>query len=147
MINELDIILESLGESITEKPYYFKSKTNKWYSIKVGNKTLVKVDIAKCVTIIDSINNKNLTFKTSDSLTVIKNNINVIIESYFHYMRESDGDKFGCCSSYLECSNKKICVKNDNFSRNCYYRKNLELGKIFYGKNRNIDKKKLHNLQ
>lgn len=68
MNNELEIIVNSIGKSITEKPYCFQSKTNKWYSIKVGNKTLVKVDIRKSVTIIDGVNNNKLTFNTDTIL-------------------------------------------------------------------------------
>ena len=42
-------------------------------------------------------------------------------------------DKFGCCSKYKECSKEKECLHDDLFySKACYYRKNLESGKIFY---------------
>lgn len=48
-------------------------------------------------------------------------------------------DKFGCCSKYNECSNLKKCVHKDKlYSRSCWYRQNLESGKIFYGVNKNI---------
>lgn len=45
-------------------------------------------------------------------------------------------DAFGCCSSYRACSDAKACVIPDrNYSKNCIYRRNLERGHIFYGKN------------
>lgn len=48
-------------------------------------------------------------------------------------------DSFGCCSLYEECSNSKKCLHEDIlYSTACMYRKNLENGKIFYGKNKNI---------
>ncbi len=48
-------------------------------------------------------------------------------------------DKFGCCDKYIECSNAKKCLHNNLFyAKACYYRKNLESGKIFYGDNKNI---------
>lgn len=48
---------------------------------------------------------------------------------------------FGCCSKYLECSDAKKCIHDDKlYSTSCMYRKNLESGKIFYGKNQNINR-------
>lgn len=48
------------------------------------------------------------------------------------------GDTFGCCSSYVECSNAKACLKKDiMFAGKCAYRLNLKAGRIFYGENKN----------
>lgn len=45
-------------------------------------------------------------------------------------------ERFGCCHRYVECSDAKACTAPDKFhARGCYYRENLEKGKIFYGKN------------
>lgn len=45
-------------------------------------------------------------------------------------------ESFGCCSRYLECSDKKKCIHPDlKFAKGCNYKVNLEKGKIFYGKN------------
>lgn len=53
---------------------------------------------------------------------------------------EYSGETFGCCSRYLTCSDERKCVHPDRlFSRACSYRKNLENGRVFFGKNRNID--------
>lgn len=47
---------------------------------------------------------------------------------------------FACCARYELCSDAKKCVHIDRaYSNGCEYRKNLEAGKIFYGKNKNID--------
>ena len=135
----LDFIIQSLDNLEDEKPYIFKSKTKKWYSIKIGNKTLLKVDVGKSVTITDAVDDRNIRFETTEVLKIVQNNINIIKNTYSVFMLESDDDMFGCCSSYMECSNQKRCIKDNDFSRNCYYRKNIEMGKIFYGKNRNID--------
>lgn len=44
--------------------------------------------------------------------------------------------EFACCSHYRECSDKKECLfKNDELHAGCMYKKNLEKGLIFYGKN------------
>ena len=47
-------------------------------------------------------------------------------------------ERFGCCDRYITCSDAKECLsKNEFYSLGCYYRTNLERGRIFYGKNRN----------
>lgn len=46
---------------------------------------------------------------------------------------------FGCCSRFIECSDAKKCVhENKIYSMGCKYRMNLDAGRIFYGKNKNI---------
>jgi hypothetical protein len=43
-------------------------------------------------------------------------------------------EEFGCCSHYVECSDKGNCLFTENEDyKGCYYRKNLEKGRIFYG--------------
>lgn len=49
------------------------------------------------------------------------------------------GEAFGCCSRYERCSDERKCVHDDlAYATACQYRSNLEAGKIFYGKNKNI---------
>lgn len=58
----------------------------------------------------------------------IKANIIYCINNY------EFSDAFGCCSKYNECSDAKRCLhENKLYAKGCYYRKNLESGKIFYG--------------
>ena len=48
--------------------------------------------------------------------------------------------EFDCCSRYLECSDAKSCTHPDKeFSLKCGYRKILKSGRIFYGRNRNVN--------
>lgn len=43
---------------------------------------------------------------------------------------------FACCGKYVECSDAGKCLhENKLFSKGCSYRKNLESGRFFYGKN------------
>ena len=52
---------------------------------------------------------------------------------------EMGGERFGCCSRYMLCSDEKKCVNPDYLmSLGCAYKKNLEEGRIFYGKNKTI---------
>ncbi|MCR5201477.1 MAG: hypothetical protein K6D02_00090 [Lachnospiraceae bacterium] len=47
---------------------------------------------------------------------------------------------FSCCSYFEKCSNEGKCVhENKLYSTGCSYRRFLEVGKIFYGKNRNVN--------
>lgn len=48
--------------------------------------------------------------------------------------------EFDCCSRYMECSDAKTCIHPDRaIALGCGYRKILHSGRIFYGKNRNVD--------
>ena len=48
-------------------------------------------------------------------------------------------DSFGCCNDFIRCSDARKCLHaDDRFYNNCMYRKNLEAGRIFYGKNATI---------
>lgn len=48
-------------------------------------------------------------------------------------------DTFGCCGLYQECSDALRCVHPDlPYAKACQYRKNLEAGRIFYGKNATV---------
>ena len=49
-------------------------------------------------------------------------------------------DAFGCCSKWEKCSDEKMCLHHNLlYAKRCMYRKHLEAGRIFYGKNRNVD--------
>ena len=46
---------------------------------------------------------------------------------------------FGCCGLFERCSDAGRCLHDNQFySTACSYRHNLEQGRIFYGKNRNV---------
>jgi len=54
-----------------------------------------------------------------------------MISYYVEHFEPSD--KFGCCHRYKECSDERKCIHPDQFySKACWYRKNLENGKVFY---------------
>lgn len=47
---------------------------------------------------------------------------------------------FDCCSRYEVCSDAGRCINpNPDMAAGCGYRKIMKSGRIFYGKNRNID--------
>lgn len=48
-------------------------------------------------------------------------------------------ERFGCCNDHVSCSDAGKCLHSDDrFYNGCQYRENLEAGRIFYGKNRNV---------
>lgn len=47
---------------------------------------------------------------------------------------------FACCSLFMQCSDSLKCVhENRIYAMGCKYRRNLEAGRIFFGKNKNIE--------
>lgn len=48
--------------------------------------------------------------------------------------------EFDCCSQYEQCSDAKTCVNpRKEIAIGCGYKKIMRHGKIFYGKNRNVE--------
>lgn len=65
--------------------------------------------------------------------------ISALTETIIAFVNEyTPSEQFGCCHRYIECSNAKKCIAPDKLhAKRCQYRKNLENGRIFYGKNAN----------
>lgn len=60
-------------------------------------------------------------------------------ELILNTINNSISDFFGCCSRYIDCSNAKQCIHPDViYSFSCLYKHNLDIGKIFYGINKNV---------
>ena len=65
----------------------------------------------------------------------LQDNVEYCIDNYV-----SKESSFGCCSKYEKCSDYGRCIhENLLYSKACAYRSNLERGRVFYGKNRNIE--------
>lgn len=48
---------------------------------------------------------------------------------------------FSCCSRYVQCSDEKECIQpNKLLATGCAYGKHLKNGRIFYGKNCNVQR-------
>lgn len=63
----------------------------------------------------------------------VKKNILYCLANY------ESSNSFGCCDRFIKCSDAKKCVhENKIYAMGCKYRANLEVGKIFYGKNKNV---------
>lgn len=112
---------------------YMRGRKNDRYATFV-----IHNSIAKYITPPDNVEVKTL---SSDELHTyintkeIDRDLETYIKNIMSYSVKSfePSDKFGCCSKYKECSDAKRCLHNNLFySKACWYRKNLEAGKIFY---------------
>lgn len=76
-----------------------------------------------------------LTPGSSDLLCYLE----MLKETKRNIFRNLTTDSFGCCNDFQRCSDAQKCLHSeDRFYNGCMYRKNLEAGRIFYGKNKNI---------
>jgi hypothetical protein len=71
-----------------------------------------------------------------DSKDDIKALFPLFLNLYRHAYNLLGSDFFSCCSRFLECSDEMTCIQsNARLAKGCIYRRNLDNGKIFYGKN------------
>lgn len=74
-----------------------------------------------------------------DNINDINKISNELKEVYKYLYLNEPIDNYGCCSRFIECSDALKCLNPDKkLAKGCQYKENLELGKIFYGKNKNI---------
>lgn len=74
---------------------------------------------------------------TPDEVPVIQEMI-LALYNYFAD-RQTNYSMMACCNDFNRCSDARECLhKYDADYAGCWYRKNLEKGRIFYGKNKNI---------
>ena len=126
-----------LKETCRSFSIYVKGKKEPKYAVEVTSKKVQSVQIP---------NGTDHEFDKLKKLTVIfpMNHFQLFdyLEKLFDCSLElfEPSNKIGCCGRFNDCSDLKKCVHENTFyARACYYRKNLDSGRIFYGKNRNTD--------
>lgn len=63
----------------------------------------------------------------------------LIENSLNEFYTKGAGNSFGCCCLYEQCSDAMKCLHvNKLYALGCAYYKNLKVGRIFYGKNKNV---------
>ena len=64
----------------------------------------------------------------------------MILAMYNYFAdRQTSYSMMACCNDFVRCSDALECLhKYDEEYAGCWYRKNLEKGRVFYGKNRNV---------
>lgn len=157
---ENEFICQELKQQDTIIGLTYKPFKNLWikiyhnmknrYRIIVTNSTYVNTnnysDILKLVNDenVKLLDNGTIQIDTEKNNDALKNMLTVLkpilIRSYLYLCENEPVHTFGCCDLFEKCSDAKKCIHNDRkYAKGCYYKKNLEAGKIFYGKNRNID--------
>lgn len=97
------------------------------------------IETPKSATVKENKSDKNfihVVFSETDTsvYSYIRHNINYCLKKY-----RSKSKTFGCCSRFIQCSDALKCVHpNKLYATACTYKRNLENGNIFYGKNKNI---------
>lgn len=114
-------------------------KTNKGYEVilSIGRNELNDfVPVPAEATVKNTVMNyKN---KTSIIFTEFNDSLKKYISDVFAWELNhfTPSYQFSCCGKYKECSDAGKCLhKNLMYARGCYYRKNLEADRVFYGKN------------
>lgn len=113
--------------------YSIKSPTQKsYFCFEVPNALIDKISIPETAEIKTTKSNTIHTFLNfREQDTEIEKFIEDAIIYYVETFKPSE--RFGCCHRYKECSDAKKCLHPDQFySKACWYRENLENGKIFY---------------
>lgn len=124
---------------IKYKTYAAKTKLDDKYILMVKDRYLLDIALPE-----DTTTNKQLSFGDFTEVSFSLGSVSiysfirdVVMQGLAIYESTSS---FACCSQFIRCSDEKKCVHvNKLYSKGCMYRTNLEAGRIFYGKNRNID--------
>lgn len=105
---------------------------SKYYSLTLKNNAVDKINISDDITLTQRPSDRlNAYFSFTEFDETVVSLIEELITWYVENFEPSD--KFGCCSKYKECSQAGMCLHNNKFySKACWYRKNLEDGKVFY---------------
>lgn len=113
-----------------------KNKSTPIYSVEIIQKRIDSVPIPDGATLDDS-SQKPIVLFPFDNSHIRQYLTDVLAYSLKHF---EPSEKFGCCGKYVECSDSKKCLHcNTFYAKACYYRKNLDAGRIFYGKNATND--------
>lgn len=73
---------------------------------------------------------------TQDGILKYKDFLASVLENYTYSIQKD----FDCCYRFEQCSDAKRCIHPKSaMATSCGYRKILRDGKIFYGKNRNVE--------
>lgn len=148
----LDSLAELLAENglsgMTTKFEELKEKGSaKNYSVTFSGNIIVRIYCGKIKKYLEFPNIDELGADSSksfirtdiSSLEEIPNHLDKIKRSC-QYILDRLPKEFSCCSRYMQCSDAKICIHPDKpFAAGCFYRKVLHSGRVFYGKNRNIN--------
>lgn len=120
-----------------------KQEDGKWASVLFCGVRGARIFIGakvKRIEFFDTIAKNPTSVQISDDFDY--NSIAELADKTWRYcLKRAPVTKFGCCNAFSKCSDEKRCLLSDDldYYAGCYYRENLESGRIFYGINRNVD--------
>lgn len=118
---------------LTHRTRYFEVRTK---NIEHFENYISANNMTSTCSITDMGEWSRITVKSVDDILSFASPISIV---YILVLSEFGGESFGCCARYVECSDEKKCTNPDKMmSFACAYKRNLEAGKIFYGKNKTI---------
>ena len=156
LYSEADRIMEALKTSKPDKAFTYECvpmKDGRTVSFKVAGGILCYLVSTRQGSYIkiESSHELEKTFPAAEHLAndYLKLNLDMTfdMDAFVHVVSPICDDlfdasatmQFGCCNDFNRCSDLGRCFKlDDPDSRGCSYRKNLEAGRIFYGKNKTI---------
>lgn len=109
-----------------------KNKKGEWFFISVSDIIVNILNIPECAGVKKVPSNG---YQTEIIFDVLDDRAEQLFREIILYYVEhfEPADRFGCCSKYRECSEARKCVHaNQFYAKACWYRMNLEDGKIFY---------------
>lgn len=123
-----------IKEPVTQmtKKLAFNYKVGKKHTITIKDMVLNKLKVPVNAELRKRKSDKKNTYVEFNELN--EETIQFIKSIAIYYVNNFEpSDKFGCCGKYIECSKVGKCIHENKFyAKACWYRKNLESGKIFY---------------
>ena len=111
---------------------FVKNKKGEWVSVSVSDIIVNILNIPECAGVKKVPSNG---YQTEIIFDVLDDRAEQLFREIILYYVEhfEPADRFGCCSKYRECSEARKCIhENQFYAKACWYRMNLEDGKIFY---------------
>lgn len=138
--NSTTFIIKTLADKKTKAVYLGSQSVLKIRALKTCWRLTIKSDL------VDDYGKLNcIKYKENTEAKTVDIDYSELSEEFYRYVEEAlrysvimymPANLFACCSKYIECSSAKKCLHNDLlYAKGCWYRNNLENGRIFYGEN------------
>ena len=117
-----------------QKAFEFTPKGTKTATLKFTGAILKKAGVG-----VDTMQDENYYVFRSNSSEDLRRILDCLKQFKAECFDNLNCESFLCCNDFIRCSDAKECLHKDKREyNNCSYRRNLEAGRIFYGKNKNV---------
>ncbi len=155
--NNVNTIKSAIAKYINNEEFIVhlicSTNQNKSISIKADSAIVARIKLNNKLRYIEikrqhrqKFQDKKTSNSSQDFFRIEVNDINDVLhfipelsDIFLIELAKTAGEPFGCCHRYLQCSDEKKCINPDILvSLSCAYKLNIDNGRIFYGKNRNV---------